>query len=380
MSVTAAGCVGCGGTLLLQENERLLDCPWCGIPLLIHAPEHIPRHVLPNTLTVADVRRHVRDALSRVEIPPEACQAGARARPQLYWVPFHELDARLIVRSILKMNSWDGMRYSADGMPRYTDNTGMPITAVEYQQRKSTANYDTRVRLHEVYEINPATELAGWGLENLNLRKMRIGGLQAVPYDPVALQVEGLVVTPDRSREELLQMSEKGRILGLQSWQTEQQAELCEKRIHLLYCPIWRMRYSFSGRHYTMTVSGLDGTILAGNAPENHVRGLMAMLLAGASVGLPASVLIKLIAMGGDGLFSLTALIGEGLVLLILLSGLALSWSEFRFRGELHFGADGASVVRIKLPAKTPIASFIDIYAAFLRWCLSQLDGSRRTK
>ena len=168
------------------------------------------------------------------------------------------------------------------------------------------SEYDTRVQMREVTLTTPATGLTGWGLTSINLQKMRIQGLPAHPYDPHALQVEGLIVSPDRSRDELLETFEKDRAASLAEWQTEnvEQAELAEQRIQLLYCPVWRLRYIYAGRRYTMTVSGLDGTIMAGNAPENHVRGLVAMLLAGAVVALPVAGILKVIgpALTGAGM------------------------------------------------------------------------------
>lgn len=55
----------------------------------------------------------------------------------------------------------------------------------------------------------------------------------------------------------------------------------------------------------------------------------------------------------------------------LLLVPLAFAWGEFRFRGEVVFGPDGARVEKLSRPARTSLERIID-------WMLERIDDMVR--
>jgi hypothetical protein len=311
----------------------------------------------------------VHDALSRSEIPAGAREAASQAQARLYYVPFYELDARLMGQVRLQTGTRKQrggvMNRDAEGNVSYQDHEGQQISEADYYKVSKVAEYDTRVRMHEIYQELPATRLKGWGLAHVGLKSLRQQGLALRPWDPVAAQTEATVFVPERSTDAVLREFAEARETSAAEWDVE----LGERRFQVLYLPLWHLRYEFEGRIYALTVSGVDGRLMGGSAPEDHARGLIAMILAGACIGLPVSGILnnlEIIIGAGGLLFNPVGLLMGGSVLLVMLCALAYAWAEFRYRGEVRFEGDQVRVIKLNIPPQTVLDKLVDALAKAL--------------
>lgn len=382
-SVTNTGCSHCGGPLFIRDGARRVVCPWCKQALLIHTPDHASRYTVPCVMQSGQVRHKIKQALSRADIPESAQLAASKERPALYYVPFYAMDARLMGRMRFKISEErkrQGYTRRVDGVVQFFDNDDNVISHEEYYKKKPVTKYDTRVRMHEVYKTCPASQLQGWGLEYVKLSTIRNKGLDLLPFGADDLHSKAIVFSVDVPRDTLRSQVEQDQGGSQFSWDVE----LGEQRLQVLYYPVWRLRFMDEGRGYAISVSGVSGKILDGSAPENHVRGALAMVIAGMSIGLPVSFLLKTpsaFTVLASLLLTPFGLLTMLLAMSLILTALGLAWSEFRYRGEVHFPNGLAQVVRLNFPPVTQIDRLVDLLSRLARSLLessSEMNGKHR--
>ena len=131
-----------------------------------------------------------------------------------------------------------------------------------------------------------------------------------------------------------------------------------------------------------MNLSGIDGLVLGGSAPEDHARGVLAMVIAGACMGLPLEEILthsKALLSNLPLLFNPFAMLMEGIVLFVLLSGLAYAWSEFRYRGEVCFAGERVWVEKLNIPPKTALDKLVDALSSYLSALASSLVKNKES-
>jgi len=376
--VTNTGCINCGGPLFIREGSRRVNCPWCKKTLLIHTPDFVSRYTVPCQTHPGQIRHRIKQALHRTEIPKSAQVAASKSSPQLYYVPFYELDARLMGQMRVKISEQRkrmGHIKRKGNVVHYFDENNNEIDHDAYYKLQQVIEYDTRVRMHEIYKTCPATKLQGWGLEHVQISALRNQGLELLPYNIEDIQSKAIVFSVDVPRETLKQQMEHEHSKSQFNWYVE----IGDQRLQVLYYPIWRLRFIDEGRGYSLSVSGVSGQILDGSAPENHVRGAMAMVLAGACIGLPLSFLLKTpsaISVLGSLLLNPMGIIMGLSIMIPILTGLGLAWADFRYRGEVHFSNGNARVVRLNLPPKTNIDRLVDALSRLTQSLISTSEDA----
>ena len=361
--VAHAGCPRCGGVLQVDGASRRVDCPYCGAPLLLDNPGHVPRFVLPHRVDARGARDALRRALAHGEVLPEARAAAESAEISLFYVPFYELEARVLgrfrMRTGVRKERGGQAIQGPDGETTYVDFDGAPITAERYYKGQDVDDYDTRVRMHEFYRAGPATRLEGWGLDVADVKKLREAAGTPRHFDPIAAQAEAPVFSPDRSRDAFVKDAEAAFDTSVADWEVD----LGERRLQVLYLPVWRARFRCEKRDYALNIEAVTGGVLGGAAPQAHARGTLAMLLVAGYLALPIAKVLKNIEYFGEIMAVFGGSVGPFFLFLapvLALFPLAYAWSEFRYRGEVVFRGDGAEVVKLAIPPKTALDKLLD--------------------
>jgi hypothetical protein len=175
-----------------------------------------------------------------------------------------------------------------------------------------------------------AVEVSEFGVHRVTLSK---NDLQ--PYDAELLHAEGMVFEPAESHTDAIAEAEKYFTNLAQKKRTIQNKYFekfhhLQRRLSLVYYPLWVARYVYRGRNYQVVVDGVQGKILYGKAPGN-IFYRAAALVGGLALG-------NLIAVDGSALlFWLMSKSDEGGNLLIVLLGVAvgaavIAWGYRAFR------------------------------------------------
>jgi hypothetical protein len=278
-------------------------------------------------------------------------------------VPFYELEARVLgrfkMRTGTRKERGGRVVQGPDGETSYLGPDDAPITAEQYYKGSDITAYDTRVRMHEFYRSGPATRLEGWGLDAVDVRALRDAAGALERFDPVQVQSRAVVFSPDRSREAFQKDAEASFDTSVADWEID----LGERRLQMLYAPIWRARFRCEERAYTVHIEAVTGGILRGTAPQAHARGTLAMLLVAGYLALPVSKVLKNLDYLGDVMAVFGGSVGSIAFFLFPILGLfplAYAWSEFRYRGEVVFRGDSADVVKLSIPPKTALDKLLD--------------------
>ena len=108
------------------------------------------------------------------------------------------------------------------------------------------------------------------------------------------------------------------------------------------------------------------------------------MVIAGMSIGLPLSFLLKTpsaFTVLASLLLTPFGLITMIMTMILILAALALAWSEFRYRGEVHFPNGLAQVVRLNFLPVTQIDRLVDLLSRLAHSLVessSEMNGKHR--
>ena len=346
MSLTHLGCPSCGGTLSLAEGQRLVSCQYCGAGSLVLIPGAVPRYVVTQGVSREEARAAAQGLLAGPMLPRALREGGKIQDISLSYVPFYEFTGARLGTFLLREREKPPAPLTEEG-----------AGDADFQRwllETPTQREDTRVIQQDYVRIGPACELPELGVNRIPLESLRRGDtpVSLGPFDLVALQSKAVVFAPTKPPQGFAEESQ--RRIKVQSDRTS----LVERRLKILYYPVWQGRYLFKGRPYEIAVDGVTGKVLCGRAPaaihKAAALALAALALAALCFGRPArQLVVRAFAIGGPAGW-IFGTVGGSLMLLIggavafFLAGIA--WSRFGQSGEVVLGegqgetdGDGAS-------------------------------------
>jgi len=298
-------CPSCGGAAGRIAPGDIRECPYCAVPLTLVAGATAGSSAILPSFDEERVRHVVEAFLVAQGTPANLRESAVRRSIELLFVPFFDI---LLV---------EGAEASA------------PVRC-----RLGVARF-TAIALEE-----SARDLGADRIDPDRVRKTA-----GNPFDAVDLATRGAVLEPQRTPESI----------HLPSIMSE--PVVLERRVRVVYYPVWLARYSYGKSLYQVGVDGMNGDVLRGVAPASMNRRVLAgvgftllfSVMAAVLVGNPR-IIFQLIQHAGDG----SAIVIGGALLI-----LAAAWDRLRFRRELL--VEGLS--RRQIPINRPKETTLDALA-----------------
>lgn len=375
-AVRALACPSCGGALAIRSGDLRADCGSCRTPCAIVDPEARlragPRVRIVPRVSPAVAVAAVRTALSSWPVDEQVNSRALFRRPELVYVPFCEvqsLQAGIVVRQGRTESVRGGSVDFSTGVRRFLDDDGREIAESDYYRRRERSSMEAQVVLRDVRTIVPVAGPEDWELHRIAVADLLDdAAVRIVPLDLTEVAAEATLLTPRLGPQEILASDAR-----FQPDTDGTRIDHMAVRARWIYVPVFVVRWDLGRHPYTFVVHGVDGSILHGRAPETLRRGRLLALGAAVVIGFPLGNMIAILMepAARGALRHLLRVLVDGVpavvaVLLVVLSFLAMVWSEFRFRGEVVFGAGGASIRRIARPETTGIERLANRVAGWL--------------
>lgn len=360
-SVNHIRCPACNGAVGITNVDRILKCAYCDARLLIDNPGFVPQYYIPTQTDEVTARRKLQNFLTQKVMPKGLLHHSRFSSATLCYVPFQEFKARRLgtmetaVEKVTRASLGSNM----------DSDTGLGVTYGHNQQKSVTR--ETEVIMGDLHRIEPAVTLPQFGLEHCGVFEQLKNNVALRPFANAAQRGNIRVYPPTIAPETIV---EQLNIKGFSSSVIDDTTYV-ESRSRLVYYPLWRLRYRFSGRLYSAVLDGITGELIVAKAPEGDQLRVMTLLFGVTFIGVLLGNIFKSVSLG-EHLSQLVTLGPAGVFgpvvtfLAIVVVGIgavwALVWSQFRYPGEVCKWGTEIHVEkynsllrqRIRLPVMTP--------------------------
>lgn len=156
------------------------------------------------------------------------------------------------------------------------------------------------------------------------------------PFDTAVVEKHGMVFEPSFSRTDASKESDEWMLLKARSSADVdevifQKLHTVDKKLSMVYYPLWVLRYRFKDRSYQLVVDGINGKLLSGKAPGSTLF-RVGMFVGGLMIGnlILTTSIRQFFGTDPNEFFAIGALVGAG----IILGG----FMKFRYGGEVIHG------------------------------------------
>lgn len=310
-------CPNCGGTIQIPEGQRIVCCPYCNLRSLVKGERGMQRYQVSPKVNREQALNALQGFLkSNWAIARNAPQQARISEAVLVYLPFWAIWGRVAgwVFGTKRIGSGKNVRYE----PR-------EIRVVE-----------------EVTWNGAACDVGEFGVTQVLL-----AGRPLDVYAPELLHNTGLVFEPVGSLSDAQQAAEQqvGDLMNRKanlSRISQTFVRTFQRRLGLVYYPMWVMRYTFRGRTFQVVIDAHSGQVLYGKAPGNTLYRAGA-LVAGMAIGAFMAVDVPAFILG----FLSDSSEGEGLLLFALgalvigLGIMGAAFRSFRFGEEYEYRLGG---------------------------------------
>jgi len=266
---------------------------------------------------------------------------------ELFFVPYYLINAKRI--GIFTKKTLPSPQYKVRYEVDYRLGSGMAVRKEKiptWQSREKEV--DSRVVMNDLIRSFTAINLPNWGIDEIDpIKIMNEKELTPISYNRAEMEKYGTVLEPRISAEQRIEEIFNRPELGF----VQDNTEIAEKRISILYYPIWRIRWRYQDRTFHTSIDGITGKIIHSRAPARQGSRLLWLLAISSAVGFSVGKLIKMpfLILGGGAL---------GLwILLFFIAGLlffvALGWNMVRYSSELVIYGDEKYAEWIGRPKET---------------------------
>ena len=232
---------------------------------------------------------------------------------------------------------------------------------------------DSRVVMNDLIRSFPALNLENWGINQLKPEEtINQLDLALLPYQRQQIDKYGIALEPRIPLEQRLESLFKSPELAF----LQDQTEIAEQRVTLLYYPIWRIRWRYQGKIYYTSIDAITGKIIYARAPARSGARLLWLLLIASALGFSIGKLLKM-----PFLFLEAGVLGIWLLLFFILGLLffvAFGWNMVRYSSELVIQGEDKYLEWIARPKETFFDRLALGMSKFLEGLLKQSLESRR--
>jgi DNA-directed RNA polymerase subunit RPC12/RpoP len=306
-------CPNCGGTVPIPEGQIIVICPYCELRSFVKGERGLQRYQVEQRINREQAVRSLQNFLSsKWAVARDTSRKAVLEDGFIAHLPFWASWARVFgwVFGQKQVGSGDNKRYE----PR-------EVRSVE-----------------EMNWNGVACDVGEFGVAEITL-----GGRTLHAFEPDQLHASGMVFEPVGSLSDAREAAERSFSDRVRkSARLDRISQVFEraiqKRMGLVYYPLWVLRYLYRGRSFQVVVDAFSGEVLYGKAPGSTFY-RAAVLVAGMALG-------SLLAVDGSALAWYTALQSssddaEGLFAggaLVLVVGFGLMFAAYRaFRYGEHY-------------------------------------------
>ena len=304
-SVKGIKCPGCGGTVDIKAGKKVTGCQFCNSSLYIKGDPGLESFWTPFTLKAERARETVRKWFEGMNKAPELKKKAKITEVLPVFIPFYRVQ---------------------------TDVFGWVLG----KERVDKDTYkDVEVKIEKTYDWNaPACNPGELGVEWINP-----AGVEFEPFDKEKAETQGMVFDIALKEEDSLKDAEKKIEHDYQNYDmtriTETRFEkvfMGNRRVSVVYYPMWVVRYSFRNRTYQMVVDGRKPEVLHGKAPGNNLyRAAMLILL----IMVGCFILTSIVFGSSDSSSDNNSMVG----ILFAVGIMLLGYNKFRYGGLIEESA-----------------------------------------
>jgi hypothetical protein len=291
-------CPECNGVVPVQEGDRLVTCPFCGLHSLVQGEQGTRRWQVARGVDRERARTAVQSFFSGVKKARDLKQTAEIKEMFLVYLPYWRAHADVA-----------GWRF---GRVKKDKDSTKPVEVEVFE---------------EMHWNDAALDVSEYGVHQVAIAKN-----QLQPYDKAALHAEALVFEPTESHTDALAEARdhfiyRGRSQKSLHTTYFEKFHFLHERLAIVYYPLWIARYDYRQRHYVVVVDGVTAEVLYGKAPGN-IFYRAAALVAGLAIG--DFVLVNGTILAAAALSNSSDDDGALLILLPIIVGLGLIWAGYR--------------------------------------------------
>lgn len=300
-------CSDCGGSIDIEEGDRVLKCPYCSSSLYVKGNTGLERFWSPYKITADDAGEAVKKWFHGLDKAKDLRDKAEIKDISPVFIPFF--------RFRMDLAGW-----------------------VLGRERKGDDDYrDVEKIVLKPYDVSTAAV----NTAELGVRHVGTADAELLPFDRDEAGKHGMIFDPVYKAGEILSRPDEKVIDKVRGSFTAGLTELRFQKYFLLhksaaaiYYPMWIVRYDYRGRSYQIVVDGRNSKILYGKAPGNNLY--------------RAAVLILCLIIGNfflttflqGGFRSSDSSNGSGGILMIIIpiAVMLFGYHKFRFGGEVTTG------------------------------------------
>ncbi len=313
-------CPGCGGSVEIKEGNNVLKCPYCETSLMVMGDEGVLQY-------------HVKSNIDREKAKAEAQR----------WFGKFDKDRKLKAEAqftdvfLIHIPFWRAMGRVCGWIfgniihhETHSDGKGNTRTTTRREPVE-------RMVMEEYLWNRAACDVSEFGVEEVDSSGIS-GHLQ--PFDFYTVEKQGMIFEPTHSRTDAAKASEEWMFQKAKdSVRVDevlfQKMHSLDKKLSIVYYPLWVLRYKFRERNYQVVIDGMSNKLLYGRAPGSTLY-RVSMFVGSLMVGnliLTASAKAYFSSNTSE-IFIGTAIAGVALIL--------FGFFKFRYGGEVVEGGKKA--------------------------------------
>jgi predicted RNA-binding Zn-ribbon protein involved in translation (DUF1610 family) len=314
-------CPACSGELDMNEGLRSFNCKYCGTLLVVKGESGSLKFFVPRKLNRDQAIANAFNWLGKGIAKASGLKAASKIEEAfLVYIPYWRVRSDVV-----------GWIFGQEKRTRTVNN------------RTTTYYVDVEKKIQQTFDRTfPACDVAELGVKKVNLE-----GDEILPVDFDTLQRDGMIfniISSEKEVEDYAKQnfsSEARNSVHLYNI-TFEHYDLVREDIHIVYYPLWIVRYNYSNRVYQVVVDGEDGSVCYGKAPGNNLyRAIMGIF--GVCAGMYLATLFGVFALlGSADEFPIIA------YLFCLVLGIGLiywGYRKFRYGGEVE---EGTGIIKSK--------------------------------
>ncbi len=245
-------CPSCGGSVELKEGNNVLKCPYCDTSLMVMGDEGVLQYHVKSRIDRENAKAEAVKWFGKFDKDRKLRKEAEFTDVFLVHIPFW--------RSTGKVCGW--VFGNEIHHETHTDSKGNTRTTT----RKEPVE---RMVMTEYLWNRAACDVSGFGVDEVDASGIS-GKME--PFDFYTVEKQGMVFEPTYSRTDAAKASEEWMLQKAKdSVKVDevlfQKLHALDKRLSIVYYPLWVLRYKFRERNYQVVIDGLGGRLLYGRAP-----------------------------------------------------------------------------------------------------------------